>query len=205
MQSITRNPSGKLLGMLAALALLAGCGTSAPKVRSDYDRNVNFAGYKTFGFPPSPSTDRGGYATLVTQYFKDAVTHEMTAHGYSYSETEPDLLVNFYSSTHEKVDVYPNYYGSMWLGYGYGYGRYGYPRYGWYSGWPYYEPAVDVVKYTAGQFKIDVIDAKRLQTVWEASVEDRLTETALDNPQPNIARLVSLMMTKVPYSGTTKQ
>jgi hypothetical protein len=201
-----RRPLLTALTMICTALALAGCGASQPRVRSDHDRTVDFAAYRTFGFPPTAGTDRGGYATLVTGYFKDAVKREMSIRGYTFSETEPDLLVNFYSESRDKTEVYgvPNM--SMTLGYGYGYRRFGYPRYGWYSAWPfYYDRGIDVVNYKAGTLKLDVIDAKKQQTVWEARVEERLTEQAQDNPQPNIARLVAEMFSKFPRGATTAQ
>ncbi|HTE40611.1 MAG TPA: DUF4136 domain-containing protein [Steroidobacteraceae bacterium] len=188
-------------GILALIA--TGCGTYEPAVRSDFDRAVDFNSYKTFGFPPAAGTDRGGYATLITSHFKEAVRREMSVRGYTFVETNPDLLVNFYSETRDKTAVYPYANGSLTLGYGYGYRRFGYPRYGWYSAWPFYDRDIDVVSYTAGTLKLDVIDAKREQTVWEARVEERLTAQAQDNPQPNIARLVTAMFKKYPRGAAS--
>ena len=48
---------------------------------------------------------------------------------------------------------------------------------------------------------MDVVDAKRQQTIWEASAEERLTDTAIDNPQPNISRLVTELFRKYPRGG----
>jgi len=188
--------------MVFASVLLAGCAISGPRVRSDFDRSADFSAYRTFGFPPTAGTDRGGYATLVTGYFKEAVKREMTVRGYTFVETEPDLLVNFYSESREKTEAYASPRASLTLGYGYGYRRFGYPRYGWYSAWPFYAHDVDVINYKAGTLKLDVIDAKRQQTVWEARVEERLTEQAQDNPQPNVARLVTAMFSKYPRGAS---
>jgi hypothetical protein len=186
-------------GLLALIA--TACGSYQPAVRSDYDRAADFGAYKTFGFPPAAGTDRGGYATLITSHFKEAVKREMNIRGYTFVESNPDLLVNFYSETRDKTDVYPYPMSSLTLGYGYGYRRFGYPRYGWYSAWPFYNHDIDVVSYTAGTLKLDVIDAKKEQTVWEARVEERLTEQAQDNPQPNIDRLVTAMFQKYPRTA----
>ena len=130
---------------IAALALtglaLVGCGATSPRVRSDFNRSVDFTAFKTFGFPAQTGTDRGGYSTLVTSYFKEAVQREMTARGYTFSANEPDLLVNFYSTTREKTEVYAYPATGVW---GFHYGR---PRYGFYSAWPFYYPAdVDAVQ-----------------------------------------------------------
>jgi len=200
----------RLLGFGLAAILLSACATKGPAVRTDFDRGTDFNAYRTFGFPAATGTDRGGYATLVTSYFKDAVKREMTVRGYEYAETDPELIVNFYSESRDKIDVVSHpgsltgfgygYYGSPWPYYGYP--RYGYPRYGWYSSWPFYYDDIDVVHYTAGTFKLDVVDVKREQAVWEARVEERLSEQSQDNPQPNIARLVTEMFRKFPRGAT---
>jgi len=189
--------STRLFTRVASVALLAaaivGCAASGPVIRSDYDRSIDFASYRTFGFPAQTGTDRGGYATLVTSHFKEAIKREMSVRGYTYAESEPDVIVNFYSDVRDKTKVYSQPGPYMGMGYGYGYG---YPRYGWYSAWPYYHDGVDVVTYTAGTLKIDAVDPKRNQTIWEASAEDRLTDKAQDNPQATISRLITAMSAK---------
>lgn len=195
MQSLIRNRN-RLIGAAIAIAALmvAGCAAPRPRVHSDFNRATDFAAYRTFGFPPQTGTDRGGYATLVTTYFKDALKREMSARGYSFAEMQPDLLVNFYSETSEKTEVYG--YPSFGTEFGWGLHR-GRPRYGFYSAWPFYSD-VDAVQYTSGKIKVDVIDAKLQQTVWEATAEERLSDQAQDNPQPNIARLIEEIFRKFP-------
>jgi hypothetical protein len=177
--------------------VLSGCAETRPVIRSDYDHGVDFAGLRTFGFPAQTGTDRGGYATLVTSHFKEAIKREMTVRGYTYAETNPDMVVNFYSESRDKTQVYA--YPDASLGF-----RYGRPRYGWYSAWPFYYDDINVVSYKAGTLKIDVVDPKRQQTIWEATVEERLSDQAQDNPQPTISRLVTEMFTKFPRGAGTR-
>jgi Domain of unknown function (DUF4136) len=185
---------------VALAIVLVGCATKGPAIRSDHDRSVDFAALKTFGFPAQTGTDRGGYATLITSHFKEAIKREMTVRGYTYTDTNPDMLVNFYSESKDKTRVYshpdPYFMGGF---------RYGRPRYGWYSAWPFYFDDVDVVNYTAGTLKLDVVDPKRQQTIWEAQVEERLSEQAQDSPQPMISRLVTAMFAKFPRGATQPQ
>lgn len=186
----------------AVLALLTACATQrGPLIRSDYDRTVDFSAYQTFGFPDNMGTDRGGYTTLVTSHFKDAVRREMTLRGYTYSESAPQLLVNFYQESRDRTRIYsyPGW-GPPWWGWGHGFYR---PRYGFYSAWPFFYDDLEVVQYRTGTIRVDVIDAARKQVVWEASAEEQLTDAAQDNPQPMIARLVTELFRKFPRSGST--
>ena len=90
-------------------------------------RGADFSVYRTYGFPKETGTDRGGYATLVTSYFKSSVSTAMEARGYKYSAENPDLLVNFYMNTRERTEIRP--------GVDAGFGYYGY-RSGLYHAWP---------------------------------------------------------------------
>ena len=105
----SRRSAVSLRSMSAALCaawLIAGCASNrAPPSRIDYDRKADFSVYRTFGFPKETGTDRGGYSTLVTSYFKSAVTTAMEARGYKYSEEHPDLQVNFFMNTRERTEV----------------------------------------------------------------------------------------------------
>ena len=63
--------------------VLSAC--AAPKIntRSQTDPGVNLASYHTYDFVAEPGTNRGGYSTPITGYFKTAVTREMNARGYT--------------------------------------------------------------------------------------------------------------------------
>jgi hypothetical protein len=188
------------IAMFAAATLLTACATPPPVVHADYDHGANFAAYHTFGFPPNTGTDRGGYETLATSRLKEAATREMSARGYTYNENSPDLLVNFYSEVRDKTEVYSSpgwFVGSV--GWHHGLPRYGY--YGFGAG-PFYDPYVDVVQYKSRKLKLDVVDAARKKVVWEANVEDRLSEEAQDNPQPLIEQLVTAMFRKFPRGAS---
>ena len=69
----------KLWHTLVAALVLSAC-TTTPKVNSDFGRNANFSSYRTFGFVDSLATDKSGYSTLMTGYFKNAVQREMVGY-----------------------------------------------------------------------------------------------------------------------------
>lgn len=175
-------------GVLAVM-LMAGCATTrAPQTRIDYDKKADFSVYRTFGFPKETGTDRGGYSTLVTSYFKNSVTAAMEARGYKYSEDHPDLLVNFYMNTRERTETRP----SPALGYGY----YGY-RYGLYNAWPMYDED-RTVTYKIGTINLDIVDAEKKQLIWEGISEGRVTEESMANPRVTVNAVVTELMRQFP-------
>lgn len=179
--------SGKrVIALFLAVSWLAGC-ASTPKPRTDYDPGADFSSYKSYSFVKLTGTDQAHYQSLITQHFKTALRREMDARGYLYSESEPDLLVNFNARLDDKIRVssYPS--TSMYYGYR-GYGAWG--GYGSYT---------DVRQYTQGTVNIDLIDARRQQLVWEGVVVGTVREDALDNLGPRIAEVVRLIMAEYPF------
>ncbi|NKI36613.1 DUF4136 domain-containing protein [Wenzhouxiangella sp. XN79A] len=184
-----------LLATLLAL-VITGCATG-PRVTTHAMPQVDFTAYQTFGWPEEMGTDRGGYETSITQYFKQAARREMEALGYRYVDESPDLLVNFFANAEDKQDVYtrPRMNATFATGY------YGY-RYGMYTAWPVYTTEVDTFNYTVGTANIDLVDAERMQLIWEGRVEGRLTERALTNPSAAISDAVAEIFAEFPTRNT---
>jgi Domain of unknown function (DUF4136) len=175
-----------------ALAMLAGCATTTtPDIHVNSAPDANFTSYGTFGFPDQTGTDRGGYSTLVTSYFKAAVRDQMEQRGYHYVDENPDLLVNFYAKVHERTEVRQD--PSFSTAYGY----YGY-RYGLYSAWPLYDDSVRTVTYPVGTANIDVVDAHKKQMIWEGVAQGVVSDEDMDHPQQSIARVVTQLFARYP-------
>jgi len=178
----------------AALAVgLAACASTAQRsdIRVNTAPDANFSAYSTFGFPEQTGTDRGGYSTLVTDYFKAAVRDQMQARGFHYVEGNPDLLVNFFANVRERTEVRSD--PAMTPAFGY----YGY-RFGLYGAWPRYAPEVQTVTYPMGTTNIDVVDARKKQLIWEGVAEGRLSDDAMDRPKETIASVVMQLFTRFP-------
>jgi hypothetical protein len=171
-----------------AFLLLSAC-TTTPDVHSDYDRNANFSSYRTFAFADTLATDRAGYSSLITGYFKSAVEREMAGLGYTLTASNPDLIVNFSTNTEARTDVR----STGTTGYS---GYYGY-RYGMYGGFPYSND-VSTVHYKVGTVNIDVVDAKKKQLVWEGTTEGKLTKEVMNNPQAAVNAVVTNIFAKYP-------
>lgn len=186
-----KSGTARMLAVAAMALLFTGCATG-PDVRTDYNPEVDFRQYETFGWVSELGTDRAEYSTLTTNYFKDAVRREMEQLGYTYRERNPDLLVNFYASMRERTETRPATYPYGTFGYGY----YGY-RYGLYSPWPHYgfgfgpHYGYDTVRYTVGTANVDLVDADERQLIWEGVAEGRLTGDELDQPGRAIADTIN--------------
>jgi hypothetical protein len=189
---MTRRFSAALpAGIALIAALIAGCASNrAPNTRIDYDKSADLSVYRTYGFPKETGTDRGGYSTLVTSYFKSAMSSAMEARGYKYSEDKPDLLVNFFMNTRERTELRPSTNSALGSGY------YGY-RYGLYNAWPMYEEDRTVV-YKVGTINVDIVDAEKKQLVWEGVSEGRVSDEAMANPKVTINAVVTELMRQYP-------
>ncbi|MCC5450901.1 DUF4136 domain-containing protein [Rheinheimera sp. UJ51] len=174
-----------------SLLILSACATG-PTVRSDQAPDANLANYQTFGFMTELATDRGGYTSLVTQHLKAAVTAEMTARGYRFSEESPQLLVNFNSNVEQRTDIRTTTSAALAP-----YSYYHYRR-GFYSPFPYYQKEVETVRYKIGTVNIDVVDAARKQLVWEGVAEGVLKRQDLEEPRQAMAQVVANIFDKFP-------
>jgi hypothetical protein len=176
-----------LAGSLLALLAMAGC-ASGPTIRSNVDPGVDFARFQTFNFMQPLSTDREGYQTFISRDLMAAAERELVARGLKRSETSPDLLLNFSANLDQRLRVTQTPQSSM--------GAFGSHRRGFYSTWPSYR--TDVQQYTNGTLAVDVIDASRMQLVWEGVAVHRITQSRADNIGPVIDQAMREMFTRFP-------
>lgn len=189
---MTRFDAGALTIMFA-IAALAACATPKPSIRANLDASANMSAYRTYGFLANPGTNRNGYSTPLTSYFKEAVRREMNARGYRYEESDPDLLVNFNANAREQVDVRSTPRASVGMGY------YGY-RSGIYGTFPLYPYGndVDTVRYKVGTANVDVVDARKKQLIWEGIAEGKLTKEIMNDPRAAVNAVVTQIFEKFP-------
>ena len=187
----TKLQHSKLLTAAVLAITLTAC-SSGPKVRSDQATNVNFSQYQTFSFVSDLATDRAGYTTLVTQHFKDAISAELTARGYRYVASDPQLLVNFNSNVASRSATR----SVSTISYHHGY--YHYRRGIVYGGFPVYNNDVSTVHYKVGTVNIDVVDAAERQLIWEGIAEGTLKQKDLEQPREAAARTVALIFEQFP-------
>ena len=169
---------------LILLALLLGSCASV-QVLSDYDREVDFANYKTYAFYKT-GIDKAQISDLDKKRILRAIEAEMNARGFVKSE-QPDLLVSIFTKEKERVDVYNNYWGWGW-----GY----YAPYYW--GWPgYYGNSVSTS--TEGSLYIDLIDAHTRDLVWQGRGVGTLSNTQnVAKKEERIREFVSQILQQYP-------
>jgi len=155
--------------VIATTALLAAC-SSGPKIYTNQDPNADLGNYQTFGFEQQLGTDRqDGSRSLESQYLMAAAKNQMQLRGYTYSENNPDLSVNFYIQTKEKIRSTSTPTAGGYYGYRGG-------AYGAYGGYD-----TTVTQYTEGTVTIDLIDMTTDQLVWEGTAVGRVTEKVMEN------------------------
>jgi len=177
----------------AMLGLMISSCATTPKIYTNQDPAADFTSYRTYAFDDPLGTDKSGYSSLLSQYLKNAVNREMEMRGYTLAEN-PDLIVNFYVHTQEKIKTTqtPTTTG----------GYYGYrgSRYGTWGGYPSYETRV--TQHTEGTINVDLVDRARGQLVWESELVGRVTEEVRENLESAIDQAITEIFTKYPYRVT---
>lgn len=189
----TRTPlfqAASALLLLAALAI-TGC-SSTPKIHSLYDDSADFGSFRTYNFFDNAGPRRGAYGTMFSNLMIVAITKEMESRGYTMSE-DPDLLLNFNAVFQDKTKITTSpamggYYGyrhgyyNSWGGYGYGYAT-----------------ETRVSQYTQGTYNIDIVDARKMQLVWEAVSSSRLSDSDMDTLPERVKAGVPRAFTNYPF------
>lgn len=189
----------KVLGLGAALALLAGCVT-APVVRTRVAEHVDLASFHTYAFMAKPGTDTGPYKSLTTQELEKDVGQELQSRGYAAAAAgeKPDLLVNFTVGAHDRVEGMVG--GPAWGGGGgFGFSPYRWGPWGpWGWGPGYYS---DVQTVTTVSLSIDLIDRVNNSVVWSGTAFSDLTRRMLDHPSQSIDESTHLIFAHFPLAS----
>ncbi|MBU2906646.1 MULTISPECIES: DUF4136 domain-containing protein [Arenibacter] len=137
------------------LVLLFASSCTSVRVLSDYDKEANFNSFKTYAFYKT-GIDKAQISDLDKKRILKAIDAEMSSRGYVKSEN-PDMLLSIFTKERQQVDVYSNYWGAGFYGWGWS---------PFYWGSPYYG-GNNVSTRTEGSLYIDIIDAKNKELVWQ--------------------------------------
>lgn len=186
--------SARLMSYISALVvsgvaatLIAAC-SSGPKIYVNQDPNADFNKYKTYNYEEVLGTDeRKGYRSVFSGYLITAMDREMQARGYEKSANDPDMIINFYVHTEEKIRTTTS--PSMGGYYGYRGGYYG--AYGGYD--------TTVTQYTEGTISFDLVDNRTDTLVWEGTVVGKVTDKVRENLAEASNAIVIEVMAEYPY------
>ncbi len=176
------------------LSLLVVACASSPKIDTLRAPDVDFSGYSSFAFVDPLGTDRGGYASLISQQLKFSIRRELEILGFEYVDDaeQADLLVNAYTHLDERIrsrQVSEPYVGPAYWNY----------RAGFYSTWPGYSATrTELQKYTEGSLTIDLIDYTDKVMVWEGTARNEITETTRRDAARAIDQAVARIFEQFP-------
>jgi uncharacterized protein DUF4136 len=174
-----------LAGVLAVL--LAPVVLSAQKVSYDYNKDANFAAYKTYAQKDGTKVGQ----QLIDDRIASAIDSAMAAKGFTKSST-PDLIVIYHVAFDKQKDI-----STFSSGYGGGYGPYGW---GYGGGWAGGTSTTQVRDILVGTLVIDLADPKKGQMVWRgmATKEGIDVQAKPDKRDKNITNAVNKIFKNYP-------
>lgn len=165
------------MSRFAALALVAvatACGGSIG-VRTMAAPDETLVGLSTFRVLPAPPRRDGRSASgeddpminnsIANRALRAQITRAFQDRGYTFSELNPDVVVAFYATTHEKLDI------GVW--------DYGYPYPALWPPSP--RSAMPVVPYTEGSLVIDVLNARTRRLLWRGEGRAELRDDPVES------------------------
>lgn len=160
---------------LLAMLLMSAC--ASVSVRSDYDKQANFANYQTFAFSKA-NIDAVEISDLDKKRIMRAIETELKAKGLQISES-PDLLVTFHTAATKEINVSPAYS----LGWGWG---------------PFYMNNAFASSSVKGQLFIDLIDAKTKSLIWQGEGTGGLNDYQGDKRDERVNEFVHRIFSQYP-------
>lgn len=156
----------RLLRISALLACVFLCGTLyAQKIKVEFDKNTDFAAFKTFAWDPTaqPTT-----RPMLVLAIKAAVNEELTKRGLKEVAANPDVYVQAYGGTESDTAI--SYSDLL-------YGPAGITPFDQsFLVWGAIPGSVTTVIVHKGELIVDVLDANRKRLVWRGKANAKLSE-----------------------------
>jgi uncharacterized protein DUF4136 len=151
------------LVFMGMMLLFAGR-SSAQDVKTDYDRNANFAQYKTYSWGRVQTKD-----PLMVDRIKSAVNGTLAAKGFMEIPSGGDVFLVAMETTknQQSLDTFYNGFGGGWRWGGFG------------------DATTTTETYKVGTLVVDLFDTNTKQLVWRGSASDTLS----NNSEKNIDNL----------------
>ena len=165
-----------VLVLMGMMLLFAGR-SSAQDVKTDYDRNANFAQYKTYSWERVQTQDQ-----LMVDRIKSAVNGTLASKGFTEVPSGGDLSIVAMETTknQQSLDTFYNGFGG-----------------GWRWGGGFGDATTTTETYKVGTLVLDLYDTATKELVWRGSASDTLSNKS----EKNIANLdkgVEKMFKKFP-------
>ncbi len=186
----------KLLTILSVALLLSSC--NSWKFIGEYDHDVNFSKFKTFGLLTwDPHNDKE-VSPKIKKYILLSIKDQLEARGYVYQKDNAELLVSVFILVTEETSysAYANHYagysgyGSVGIGVGIGSGgtSVGVVGYGMPTTYPYTVMKHD---YNVGTVVVDVLNSATKRIVWQGVATGRTPqeESGESKVQKDVNRL----------------
>jgi hypothetical protein len=175
----------RILIMAGPLVLLLASCASGPTITTHKSPDTDFSSLGTYGFMQPLSTDRpNGVRTPLSTMLINSMSREMASRGFEPSDT-PDLLVNFFVNTEDRLEVRTVPTATTFHGH----------RRGRYTTWHGYRNIVR--EYTRGTLSIDLVDAANNVLAWEGVAQGRLRNDVREISQEQIDQIVGQVMAEL--------
>jgi hypothetical protein len=172
------------------LLLVAASSAVAQDVRYNFDKDANFAGYKTFKWVPIKGATQ--LSELVDKQIRAAFEAEFAKKGLSQVDSDKaDLYIGYQGAVGQEKQ-FTSY--STDFGYGAGYGR------GWYGGGMGSTTTTGQTSTIyVGSLAIDMYDVAKKSLVWRGMASKTIDEKAKpDKQQKNLAKAIAKMLKNYP-------
>ncbi|HUL78585.1 MAG TPA: DUF4136 domain-containing protein [Vicinamibacteria bacterium] len=157
------------LSLAAALALI-GTAAFAQDVKTDFDKEANFAAIKTFAVKIGTSWNNPISEKRIT----DEIAQTLVEKGWAKADANPDAVVVLHGATEKQKSLNTFYSG--------GYGGYGWRGYG-AGGMG--TATTTTTEYLVGTLVVDIFDAKSKQLMFRGTASDEIS----DKPEKNIKKV----------------
>jgi len=159
--------------MVAGILLFGAACSSSITITTDYDREVDFKKFKTFGFLEWNKESKALVNDIDRKRLEDAVASELEARGLKRVDGIGDSMIGFHVVVETKTGTtsYTNHYGGM--------GYYGYGGFGYGYGYPYggaSTTTTSTYSYNVGTVIIDQYDSSSKKLVWEGVAQGEVNQ-----------------------------
>jgi hypothetical protein len=180
----------KKVAFLILVVLFGGVlGAYAQDVRYNFDKNADFAKYKTYKWVEIKGADRPNQ--LVQKQITDALDAELAKKGLTKTDGEnADLYIAYQTAIGTEKEF--TSYNTGW-GYGPGWGG------GWYGGMGSTMSTTSTTTIYVGQLDVDMYDAAKKEMVWRGTASKTIDPKAKpEKQQKNLAKAVAKLLKNYP-------